>query len=614
MVPLCKQLFIRPMLITVNHIPELITREFAWLQVDKYRNLLLEYLSELDRFAFGMCCIETHCSARKHRRARQDSNPLSKKSSKRRKADAHEFEVEEEDEDPPQDIAQGDLETIENPDANLQANIVNSPLYGYPHYHIAAFFFAKDCKLPNWMNVTQTLLRPPFKDCDVKEVNTRKVLSVQKAFAYVLKDFNHGETMKLIHHYSSRLVPYSILCYFNQEDVRNVITPFVEGLASFKIPILCEDSTPLRGKFSEQVKVPYSNNPYHEFIFAVCSFMCSRRLAYNDGYIYSLVKGSEYTFEQYCEFSRFIMKDFCKYADHKLFVIDYGERFINFMSKCPENATLPSFTPAWNWIEFNDSLYDLFEHQWYTKHPDLDIVKIGMKGQPTRFYDVPIPYDAVLLLPKKPICWIHVLETSLNCPQENIRQVIITFAAQFAKMFLSKKHREPCMFLHGSSRTGKSLIIQPIKEFFPRSMVAVPNTGTENFVSAIVHGARAIVCDDFHRSHMRASDLLRIAGGEMMTMNEKRMPVKGKSFTVDAPLIMASNLWIEEIYPKVPVEIKEALRARFNLWDFNPRSLEERDDPTLFRKIVRETPSVIYFCQYCRVKMFEATQDEYYLP
>lgn len=611
------------MLITVNHNPKKISREAAWLSADRHRNELCERLSVHDRFAWCTICIEVHCSARKHRKAVRGESALNppRNSFQHRVLSREPRDVFVEPSEHPQeedqpDPAHGELETIENPDANLLSNFRNTDLYGYPHFHIAAYYFAEECQLPSWRRVGELLMQhPSFTDIDVKRVNTRRALSVEKAFSYVLKDYSHPATMELLRHYSAAR-PYSIMVYYNQLDSKMLFENFFEGLQDW-IPLCIRDSSPMRGRFTESMKVPYSDRAIDQFFFKLNIYMLKRRLAYYDGNVYELVTGSDYTYKIFCDIKKFIMDKFAYYSDHKTLVLQHAEHFLNLMHISPVNSILPSVRIDWDWIEFSDCLYRLSLHEEYQKHPDLNTSQIRLLGQPGNFFPLSIPRDTELSRPKLPKTWLSVLESALEPPPDvTLREHMSKFCACYSRHLFQKRHRERCMFLLGPKRSGKTMLIRPLLHFFPLQYIGCPQTGLSSFLTALVRDMKIVVCDDIGASAVTLQDYLKLLGAEMMTFNDKNKSGRGQSFYVDCHCILANNKEWERIFPGAFPESIAALNDRVMYWKTHIPDIpiSQMSDEEMMSRIISETPSVIYYCNWWRVQYYQDTQDRYYLP
>lgn len=169
-----------------------------------------------------------------------------------------------------------------------------------------------------------------------------------------------------------------------------------------------------------------------------------------------------------------------------------------------------------NLMEFNDGIYSIKYDRFMPKNSNLDF----SKRSTVKYYDK--SYSSVRQ--SKPQNWLRGLQNALNiiniADLESNEQFLYIIKA-IALIFQKEKQKKSTLFIHGQSNTGKTtLITNPLENYF-----GLDNIGSiissKNFKWQEIIGKFIAIIDEGRYSSGISSDLLKLLGGEYITVERK---------------------------------------------------------------------------------------------
>jgi len=200
-----------------------------------------------------------------------------------------------------------------------------------------------------------------------------------------------------------------------------------------------------------------------------------------------------------------------------------------------------------------------------------------------RYFPV-LACDAV----EAPLCFMkllheHLLDGGLN-PQE-------AFKMDFARLFRPRTRKQKVPFLWGKANTGKTVILDLIREFYVASDIGTINTGNFPF-SDFVRPRRLLICDEFSTSTCKRSDFLRVIQGGHCVVEAKSKDAP--TVYLDCPAILAASTRPE--YKNDNSGSVDARLVYYQTWNPVNDRVDQSHRDAYSRSILQEAPQVLIHC------------------
>jgi hypothetical protein len=410
-------------------------------------------------------------------------------------------------------------------------------LKGYPHIHMAIAFTTRTGVIRDLRTITQKALVYAH-DVDIRKkdgtsTKARRGRKVDisndaKVLGYVFKNARHEETAKMLERY-----PTTIYNYRNNASITELYTAIYNNTAVImnmdanpreRIEITQEtikqERTSSQGTSSQTnlgptvTDKPITKSKKMQMINTVKTYLEKKQMAITPrGTIYQRIKESKKSWK-YWGTPQELYAEMC---DPENFELLDGTRQQFFTYTTGEfKKLLPYVELDYQWIEFKDFMYNLTTSE---------IIKENMERQEYESFTY-IPEteygDIYPEIRKKPERWMEILRNSGYIEGDILTEKGKEIIRGVHDIYKPKTHKSKSLVLHGESNSGKSGLIEPIYNLYPKD-VRMKITAAGGFeLAGLVMRPQIVISDEHDKGRLRRDQTLILVEGDVeMALNIK---------------------------------------------------------------------------------------------
>lgn len=412
-------------------------------------------------------------------------------------------------------------------------------LKGYPHIHMGVAFTTAT-GITRDLNEIKRKIQPYVRDVDFTKrdgtsTGTKRgrkidITNDAKIMGYVLKNARHETTMEKIER-----TPVMVYNYRNEPNITNLYTMLYQqtGVAmsmdtsgrekiEVKVPFVLEilNPEPVNGVTNLAPKVTnkaITKSKKTRMINVVKTYLEMNQMAITPrGTIYQRIRESkkswkywgtpEQLYEEMCDPENFELLD----STRQQFFIYTTGRF---------KKLLPYVDLDFQWIEFKDFMYNL---------TTAEIIKENIeRSEYESFAYIPeTEYgDIYPELRKKPKRWFEILRNSGYMEGEELTEKGRELIGAVNDIYKPKTHKSKSLVLHGESNSGKTSLIDPIYNLYPKDARMKITAGGGFELAGLVMRPQFLVSDEHDKGRLRRDQTLILVEGDV----EMALSIKHKN-------------------------------------------------------------------------------------
>lgn len=342
-----------------------------------------------------------------------------------------------------------------------------------------------------------------------------------------------------------------------------IIIYYIIGLKSKKY------GTPISENIIKNFNSISSQHNYIDYYFEIKNLFIKNNLKYYNGEVYKLK--TKCTYEYLMDIEEFInnlnlnTKEICiKNIKCILLLILVAKKFVEYIKSNIGYKFLPNYKINFNFIEFNDCIYNIDNGEVLTINPDIICFKYFNKN---------------LENIKKPKAWLEILENSYE------KSTIKLFCKWFGKLFRKHEPRDKRIFLSGPSESGKTSLLLVLKEFYGKNLIGLISQQNDFNLSNVIN-SKVIIGEEFNSiSITREQFLIMCEGGDLLVSRKHK---NDTLVTFNMGIIWLSNK---------PLDYDDynsgAINSRIINFELNKLEKINRNKR---KEIIDETAEVLIYC------------------
>lgn len=409
-------------------------------------------------------------------------------------------------------------------------------LTGYPHIHMAIAFTTTTGEIRDLRTVAQRVLEYAH-DVDIRKkdgtsTKARRGRKVDiendaKIIGYVMKNARHEETGKklermpttLYNFRNNRMVTELYTMLYNNTAVMMAMDVSAREKVEIKVPFVLEILNPEPENKQTNLGPTVTNKPITkkkktQMMNIVKTYLEKNQMAITPrGTIYQRIKESKKSWK-YWGMSQELYEEMCDPENFELLDSTRQQFFTYTTGKFKK--LLPYVDLDYQWIEFKDFMYNLTTSE---------IIKENIERQPYESFAY-IPEteygDIYPEIRKKPERWFEILRNSGYMEGDRLTDKGIELIRGVNDIYKPKTHKSKSLVLHGESNSGKTSLIDPIYNLYPRD-ARMKITAAGGFeLAGLVMRPQFVVSDEHDKGRLRRDQTLILVEGDVeMALNIK---------------------------------------------------------------------------------------------
>ncbi len=411
-------------------------------------------------------------------------------------------------------------------------------LKGYPHIHMGVAF-TTTTGITRDLNEIKRKIQPYVRDVDftkrdgtstgIKRGRKMDISNDAKIMGYVLKNARHETTMEKIER-----TPVVVYNYRNEPNIENVYTMLYQQTAvamsmdtrerermEIKVPFILEimNAEPENAQTNLAPKVtnkPITRSKKSRMMNIVKTYLEANQMALTArGTIYQRIKESKKSWK-YWGMPEELYEEMCDPENFELLDSTRKQFFTYTTGKFKK--LLPYVELDYQWIEFKDFMYNLTTSE---------VIKENIERQPYEsFAYIPeTEYEDIHPeLKKKPKRWFEILRNSGYMEGEELTEKGKELIMAVNDIYKPKTHKSKSLVLHGKSNSGKTSLIDPIYDLYPKD-ARMKITAAGGFeLAGLIMRPQFVVSDEHDKGRLRRDQTLILVEGDVeMALNIKHV-------------------------------------------------------------------------------------------
>jgi hypothetical protein len=420
----------------------------------------------------------------------------------------------------------------------IKVKVSEVTLKGYPHIHMAVAFTTTTGITRDLNELTRKIQQcvsdVDFRKKDGTSTGRKKGRKIDiendaKIMGYVLKNARHEATMEKIER-----TPVVVYNYKNDQNVTNLfgmlykqtgvalsMDTSVREKTEIKVPFVLEiiNPEPTSGVTNLAPKVtnkPIAKTKKSKMINLVKTYLEEKQMAITPrGTIYQRISESKKSWK-YWGTSEQLYAEMCDPENFEL--LDSTRKQFFTYTTGEFKKLLPYVDLDYQWIEFKDYMYNL---------TTAEIIRENIEGQQYESFAY-IPEteygDIYPELRKRPERWFEILRNSGYMEGDNLTEKGVELIKGVNDIYKPKTHKSKSLVLHGESNSGKSGLIEPIYNLYPKD-VRMKITAAGGFeLAGMMMRPQIVISDEHDKGRLRRDQTLILVEGDVeMALNIKHL-------------------------------------------------------------------------------------------
>jgi energy-coupling factor transporter ATP-binding protein EcfA2 len=420
--------------------------------------------------------------------------------------------------------------------AKIKVKVGEVTLKGYPHIHMAVGFTTKTGTIRDLNELTRKIQKcvsdVDFRKKDGTSTGRKKGRKIDigndaKIMGYVLKNARHETTMEKIER-----TPVVVYNYKNEPNVTKLFGMLYEqtGVAlsmdtsvrekteikvAFTLEIINPEPTSgVTNLASTVTNKPIAKTKKSKMMNMVKTYLEKNQMAITPrGTIYQRIRESKKSWK-YWGTPEQLYAEMCDPENFEL--LDSTRKQFFTYTTGEFKKLLPYVDLDFQWIEFKDFIYNLTTSE---------IVRENIEREPYESFAY-IPEteygDIYPELRKKPERWFEILRNSGYMEGEQLTEKGKELISAVNDIYRPKTHKSKSIVLYGDSNSGKTSLIDPIYNIYPKD-ARMKITAAGGFeLAGLVMRPQFVVSDEHDKGRLRRDQTLILVEGDVeMALNIK---------------------------------------------------------------------------------------------